>query len=67
MKVGDLVRNKATGDLAVIIDVGKGDVKIWMRLLPVGTNEGMIDRDHVYLSDYYEVISESTAENEDDK
>ena len=34
MQVGDLVKNKATGDLAIVTGVGGDEAKMWVTLLP---------------------------------
>ena len=34
MRVGDLVKNIATGDLAIVTGVGGGDTKMWITLSP---------------------------------
>ena len=44
MKSGDLVRNKATGDLAIVAKRGEGD--------------SALGREIVYLVEYFEVVSE---------
>ena len=56
MKAGDLVRNKATGDLAIVAKRGEGDLDIWMTLIPM--RNSALDRQIVYLAEYFEVISE---------
>ena len=56
MQVGDLVRNKSTGDLAIVTGVGGGDTKMWVTLSPTrGSNLGP---HAVYHAEYFEVISE---------
>ena len=62
MKAGDLVRNKATGDLAIVKNRGKGDLAIWMTLVPSGPN--MIEEEVVYLAEYFELVSEAKADDE---
>ena len=57
MKVGDLVRNKASGKLYVVNGVGAGDLKIWITLSPVGDYSPR--EDVVYLSQYFELVSEA--------
>ena len=57
MKVGDLVRNKATGKLYVVNGVGDGDLNIWITLSPVGKYSPR--EDVVYLSQYFELVSEA--------
>lgn len=56
MKTGDLVRNKATGDLAIVAKRGEGDLDIWMTLIPM--RNSALGREIVYLAEYFEVISE---------
>ena len=55
MKAGDLVKNKATGELAIVRHRGEGDLAIWMTLIPFKGN--LIDRDIVYLAEYFELVS----------
>ena len=55
MKVGDLVRNKATGKLYVVNGVGDGELNIWITLSPVGKYSPR--EDIVYLSQYFELVS----------
>ena len=57
MKVGDLVKNKASGKLYVVSGVGDGDLNIWVTLSPVG--EVSLKEDVVYLSQYFELVSEA--------
>ena len=57
MKTGDLVRNKATGDLAIVKKRGEGDLNIWMTLLPL--EDSALGTDIVYLVKYFEVVSEA--------
>ena len=57
MRVGDLVRNKATGKLYIVNGVGDGDLKIWITLSPVGPYNPM--EDVVYLSQYFELVREA--------
>ena len=57
MKVGDLVRNKASGKLYVVNGVGDGDLNIWITLSPVGQYNPR--EDVVYLSQYFELVSEA--------
>ena len=61
MKAGDLVRNKTTGELAIVHSRGAGELAIWMTLIPFKAN--FIDRDIVYLAEYFEVVSPA-KENE---
>ena len=60
MKVGDLVRNKATGELAIVTGRGKGELQIWMTLIPF--KNGVLAKDIVYLAEYFELVSEAQAE-----
>ena len=62
MKAGDLVRNKATGELAIVRQRGEGDLAIWMTLIPF--NSESIDRDVIYLAEYFELVSEARANDE---
>ena len=56
LEVGDLVRNIATGDLAIVTGVGGAGSKMWLSLSPIrGSNLG---KDTVYHAEYFEVISE---------
>jgi hypothetical protein len=57
MKAGDLVRNKATGALAIVASRGNGDLDIWVTLIPMRNSP--LGRDIVYLTEYFEVISET--------
>ena len=57
MKVGDLVKNKASGELYVVNGVGDGDLNIWVTLSPVGKSSPR--EDVVYLSQYFELVSEA--------
>jgi len=57
VKVGDLVRNKATGELAIVKKRGEGDLAIWMTLLPI--DRSVADDDIVYLAEYFELVSEA--------
>ena len=57
MKVGDLVKNKASGKLYVVNGVGDGDLNIWVTLSPVG--EVGLKEDVVYLSQYFELVSKA--------
>ena len=51
-----MVRNKATGDLAIVAKRGEGDLDIWMTLIPMRSSA--LGREIVYLAEYFEVISE---------
>ena len=57
MKAGDLVRNKATGDLAIVAKRGEGNLSIWMTLIPI--KNSTFQREIIYLAEYFEVISET--------
>ena len=57
MRVGDLVRNKATGDLAIVTGVGGKGKTLWLTLCPARYN--IFGKDIVYHADYFEVISEA--------
>tara|TARA_Y100000114_G_scaffold92103_2_gene85561 strand:- start:829 stop:1026 length:198 start_codon:yes stop_codon:yes gene_type:complete len=57
MKAGDLVRHKATGELAIVRRRGKGDLAIWMTLVPFKSQ--LIDKEIIYLAEYFELISEA--------
>ena len=57
MKPGDLVRNKATGDLAIVAKRGDDELDIWMTLLPL--EDSALGKEIVYLVEYFEVVSES--------
>ena len=56
MRVGDLVKNKATGDLAIVTGVGGDEAKMWVTLNP--TRGSKLGKDIVYHAEYFEVISE---------
>ena len=56
MEVGDLVRNIATGDLAVITGVGGVGSKMWLSLSP--TRGSKLGKDIVYHAEYFELVSE---------
>ena len=60
MRIGDLVKNIATGDLALVTGVGGVDGKIWLTLSP--TRGSKLGKDIVYHAEYFEVISEATGE-----
>jgi len=57
LEVGDLVRNIATGDLAVVTGVGGIEGKMWLSLSP--TRGSKLGKDIVYHAEYFEVISEA--------
>jgi len=52
-----LVRHKATGELAIVRQRGKGDLAIWMTLVPFRSQ--MIDKEIIYLAEYFELVSEA--------
>ena len=56
MQVGDLVRNKATGDIALVTGTGRNETKMWITLSP--PRGGEFGGDIVYHAEYFEVISE---------
>ena len=60
MQVGDLVRNKTTGDLAIVTGVGGSETKMWVTLAP--TRGSMLGENIVYHAEYFEVISEAKNE-----
>ncbi len=55
MQVGDLVRNKTTGDLAIVTGVGGSDIKMWLSLSPIRGSKFV--KDIVYHAEYFEVVS----------
>jgi len=62
LKTGDLVRNKATGTLYIVTGVGDGELSVWITLTEVGESNGHGNNDIVYLSQYFELVSEAGAE-----
>ena len=62
MKSGDLVRNKATGDLAIVAKRGDGELGIWMTVIPL--HNSALGRDIVYLVEYFDVVSEVSDDKE---
>ena len=56
MQVGDLVRNKSTGDIALVTGVG-GDPVAWLTLKPIRGRS--YDSSTVYHAAYFEVISQA--------
>ena len=62
MQVGDLVRNKSTGDLAIVTGIGGDEAKMWLTLSPIRGSK--LGKDIVYHAEYFDVISEV---NHDDK
>ena len=67
MKVGDLVKNKSTGQLSVVIGVGKAESTTWITLYdaPRVTRYLGASTETVYHAEYFEVVS-PTKEQEDD-
>ena len=64
MQVGDLVRNKSTGDLAIVTGVGDVEDKMWLTLMP--TRGSKLGKDIVYHAEYFEVISQLVDEEDDE-
>ena len=56
MQVGDLVRNRATGDLAIVTGIGGAETKMWVTLSP--TRGSKLGPGMVYHAEYFDVISE---------
>jgi hypothetical protein len=59
VKAGDLVRNKETGELAIVKHRGEGDLALWMTLIPSKPN--LIEKEIIYLAEYFELVSEAKA------
>jgi hypothetical protein len=59
LKIGDLVRNKSTGTLYLVTGVGDGEMSIWIMLTEVGESNRSGNNDIVYLSQYFELVSEA--------
>tara|TARA_B100000287_G_C20317239_1_gene656298 strand:+ start:67 stop:255 length:189 start_codon:yes stop_codon:yes gene_type:complete len=57
MQVGDLVRNKATGDLAIVTGIGGDEAKMWVTLSP--TRGSKLGPGIVYHAEYFDVVSEA--------
>ena len=57
MKIGDLIRNKLTGELSVITGVGEQKTKSWITLQPVLASS-KLGEGIVYHAEFFEVISE---------
>ena len=55
-----MVKNKTTGDLAIVTGVGGDELKMWVTLSP--TRGSKLGKDIVYHAEFFEVISE--AQNE---
>ena len=62
MQVGDLVRNKATGDLAIVTGIGGAETKMWVTLSP--TRGSKLGKDVVYHAEYFDVVSEVNHDEE---
>ena len=62
LKTGDLVRNKSTGTLYLVTGVGDGEMSIWIMLTEVGESNRSGNNDIVYLSQYFELVSEAGAD-----
>jgi hypothetical protein len=60
MQVGDLVKNKATGDLAIVTGIGDVEDKMWLTLMP--TRGSKLGKDIIYHAEFFEVISEARNE-----
>lgn len=60
MQVGDLVKNKATGDLAIVTGIGGDELKMWVTLSP--TRGSKLGKDIVYHAEFFEIISEARNE-----
>jgi hypothetical protein len=56
MQVGDLVKNKATGDIALVTGTGGDESKMWITLSPIRGSK--LGGEIVYHAEYFEVISE---------
>jgi hypothetical protein len=56
MQVGDLVKNKATGDIALVTGTGGDEAKMWITLSPIRGSK--LGSEIVYHAEYFEVISE---------
>ena len=57
MQVGDLIRNKATGEIGIITGVGEEDAKKWLTVEPV-KKKSTLGSSIVYHAEYFEIISE---------
>jgi len=62
MQVGDLVRNKATGDLAIVTGIGGAETKMWVTLSP--TRGSKLGKDIVYHAEYFDVVSKVNHDEE---
>ena len=63
MNIGALVKNIATGDLAIVTGVGGADEKMWLTLSP--TRGSKLGKDIVYHAEYFEIISHTTGKKND--
>ena len=57
MRIGDLVKNKATGDIALVTGTGGDETKMWITLSPIRGSK--LGSEIVYHAEYFEVISEA--------
>jgi len=64
MKVGDLVRNRSTGDLAIVTGVGGNSTKMWLTLSPIRGSK--LGRDIVYHAEYFELVNRANTERKID-
>lgn len=56
MKVGDLIKNKATGELAIVTGVGKDELRNWITIAKVG-HRNKKETEIVYFAKYFNVVS----------
>ena len=63
MQVGDLVRNKSTGDIALVTGTGGNETKMWITLSPIRGSK--LGGEIVYHAEYFEVISEAKEVNDE--
>ena len=59
MQIGDLVRNKSTGELAIVTGVGEHEAKKWLTLLTFGNSK--LGEDIVYHAEFFEIVSEGKS------
>jgi len=64
VKVGDLVRHKETGELAIVEARGEGSLEIWMTLITF--DDSRLGKYVVYLAEYFELVSEANPESKID-
>ena len=57
MQVGDLVKNKATGDIALVTGTGGDETKMRITLSPIRGSK--LGSEIVYHAEYFEVISDA--------